>query len=923
MSLGRRQFLARILKGAASASLLASGGLGCFGGATDEGLVGDDADDGGGKADSGDGGIRPVEIENWARTVVARARRVEVPGDLAELQAAVRRAHAAGRHVRAFGSAWSFTSVFGTSDVGISPERLTGVIDVAKGPTYDSALGRALRPEVRGGRAYAYIKSGEVLRSALARLESEGLAIATMGSSAGQRVGGLLATSSHGGDFDMPPPVDYVRAVHLVRADGSSVWLEGTGSRAITQAAGAAQVAGIDPRDVIYDDVLFDAARVSIGSLGVVYGLVLEVVPMVYQREYFAALPWTTVRAGLASGDIFVTPPIGATELVGGERSTYRYLEVLVNPYPKAGVVEVGVVTRFGSRTGTASSWTRPSPPVTLADQLRVLSTVIGRDDDEFAEVIDQLQSGNRADSDVYAPSPDICDTGGDQRVPVQSLELAISTRNGRHMQLLDRLLEIFETGRRAGRDFAGFWTIRTTQMTQAPLAMQTRESADRTGDRIVHIEIAGLQELDLSRPNLANPHELEVHNASFFDAFLEAGRSLGARPHWGQWATSRLPHSITSYERGDAWLDAKRRLAPDDGSHFTFDNDFSARAGLAPLDPGWSVTGAIPTTPSRAPEDARPVALSAPTLCLTGSQAVAAAASGDGRLGVSLVGAPWMASETTGTPVIAGRVAATADRSGRVVITARLDDGTIHFAKLEGTTLSPLRVLEGRQRFTQSPVSVLDADGAIRVYALDRGGEIHVRRFETDGDWDGGWSALRVTGGARGVAPLSATLDAAGRINLFVRARGEVVALRARSSARDAEFEPANLGLDGVGDVASASTAGATLAASVVGDRVRTSVRRASESLFREETPPLPAVLAGTSPDVLAVGDYLVVAVTDTSRNVVLATRDPAGGWTVRPPIAAHASGSPALALVGSSIAIATRLAHDLVQTYSLQLGH
>jgi hypothetical protein len=799
--------------------------------------------------------------------------------------------------------------------VAISPERLTGILDVAQGPDYTSPLGQALRPEARGGRAFALIRSGEVLRSALAGLAARGLAIPTMGSSAGQRVAGLLATSSHGGDFDLPPPADFVRAVHLVRADGSSLWIEGARDRAITTAAGAARAAGLDERSVVYDDALLDAARVSAGSLGVIYALVLEVEPMFHLREHFARVPWASLREGLRSGQIFVTPPVGTADVVAGEPSTYSYLELLVNPYPRDGVVEAGVVTRFRSRTATAASWQRPEPPMSLADQLRVLTTVIGRDDDAFADVIDQLQAGNRTSSGVYAPAPDVCDTGGDHRVPVQSLELAISTRGGRHVALLDRLLEIFEAGRRAGRDFAGFWTVRATRMSSAPLAMQARESVDGAGDRIVHVEIAGLQKIDVARPGFANPAELEVDNAAFFDAFLDAGRALGARPHWGQWTNSRLPHSIFGYERGDAWLDAKRRLAVA-GALTAFDNDFSARAGLIPLAPGWSVTGAVPSSPSRAPDDTRLVRSSAPALCVSGGVAAVAAASGDGRLGTSLVGGSWSAA--AGDGVIAGRVALVADGAGGMLATATLDDGRLGFARLRGGAPARLEPLDGGQRFTGAPVPVLDGGGTVRVYALERGGALHVRRFLRDGDWDGGWSRLRTSSPVGAPLPACAALGPTGEIELFARAGGEVLLLRDRAG----DLEVARLGLDGAGEAACAATASATLVAAAVSGRVSAMVRRAGERWFVAETPPLPPVLAGTGPAALAVGDHIVVGTVDTAGAVVLATRAPDGSWTVRPPIEAGACGGPALALLGGSIVLATRLAHDIVQTSAILLG-
>ncbi|MFY4717085.1 FAD-binding protein [Streptomyces sp. LaBMicrA B280] len=182
-------------------------------------------------------------VTNWARTVTYDAREYRRPASLDALRALV----SGAAKVRVLGSGHSFNRVAdpGPDGVLLSTAGLAPVIEV------DSAA-RTVR--VFGGVRYA-----ELARAVHAR----GLALPNMASLPHISVAGSVATGTHGSGPANPPLAAAVREVELVVADGTTV----------TIARG---------------DARFDGAVTSLGALGVVVALTLDLEPAfeVEQRVY-------------------------------------------------------------------------------------------------------------------------------------------------------------------------------------------------------------------------------------------------------------------------------------------------------------------------------------------------------------------------------------------------------------------------------------------------------------------------------------------------------------------------------------------------------------------------------------------------------------------------------------------------------------
>ncbi|WP_141207540.1 FAD-binding protein [Streptomyces griseorubiginosus] len=193
-------------------------------------------------------------ITNWAGNITYSAKELHRPHSLD----AVRDLVAASARVRVLGSGHSFNEIAepGPEGVLLSIADLPPVIDV------DTAA-RTVR--VSGGVRYA-----ELART----VHAHGLALPNMASLPHISVAGSVATGTHGSGVGNGPLSSAVREVELVTADGS-------------------------PLTVGRDDPRFGGAVTSLGALGVVTALTLDLVPSFDVEQYvFTELP----LAGLDPG---------------------------------------------------------------------------------------------------------------------------------------------------------------------------------------------------------------------------------------------------------------------------------------------------------------------------------------------------------------------------------------------------------------------------------------------------------------------------------------------------------------------------------------------------------------------------------------------------------------------------------------------
>jgi L-gulono-1,4-lactone dehydrogenase len=176
---------------------------------------------------------------NWAGDEGCEPVAIERPGGVGEIGGALERAAAAEQRVRVVGSGHSFTDVACTDGRLLSLERMGRVLDVDR-------ASRRVR-----------VEGGITIHALSAALAEHGLAFENLGDIDVQTVAGAISTATHGTGARLRNLSAQVEELELVLADG----------RTLTCAASDA-----DPSTYL-------AARVGVGSLGVVAAVTLRCVP--------------------------------------------------------------------------------------------------------------------------------------------------------------------------------------------------------------------------------------------------------------------------------------------------------------------------------------------------------------------------------------------------------------------------------------------------------------------------------------------------------------------------------------------------------------------------------------------------------------------------------------------------------------------
>ncbi len=290
------------------------------------------------------------------------------PRGRAELIELVRTAARDNVELRAVGSSWSMSDVATTAGYIIEThgldQVLTDVVPAALTAPYPG------RPDAAH---LIHVEAGMVLETLMELLDARGLAPFTMGGASGQTVAGVMSTSVHGAHFALPPFPDWIRAVHLIGPDGRQYWIE-PADRPISDPVRLAAVLGPDVT-LRYDDDWFDAALVGVGSLGIIYAVVVEARPQHMLEDVCLKLPWSTpqltgappaidVRAMLRDGTVFSTP---ATIGIGAGALPVSMQVVVDLPSLQSGVkcfvttrVEVPLVRTVTDSAGVTTEVTTP-----------------------------------------------------------------------------------------------------------------------------------------------------------------------------------------------------------------------------------------------------------------------------------------------------------------------------------------------------------------------------------------------------------------------------------------------------------------------------------------------------------------------------------------------------------------------------------
>jgi hypothetical protein len=445
------------------------------------------------------------------------------PSSTDELVELVQRAEREGTTVRAVGAGHSWSDAALCDGYVIKPDNLSGVSRVE---------GRLVR--VLGGTPI------HALNDELDRL---GLALPNMGGYDAQTISGVVSTSTHGSGLGWGPFPDFVRSLDLVVAGGETIRLEPSDGPSDPAAPPD------PPWRLVQDDAKFFAAVCGIGTLGLISSVVLEVREKFWLNEVRTLSTWEEVRDTVTERGV----------LGNGD-----HYELFVNPYPMQDGRHRVLVTR---RDDCANPVDQPEdklerhPLTELESSLPVTGFVLRLMARWWPALIasrfDSLLEG-MVDDGYANVSYKVFNIGEANHLPAYSMELGVTLEDDRHLEAVDRILEIAAERRSRDRIYhTSPFSLRFVAPSRAYASMMY-------GQPTMMIELIMVAGTKRGEELLAG--------------YEQRLADLGVRPHWGQINALTRERIESLYPRWDDWLAVEREF----NSSGVFDSPFTRRVGIS-----------------------------------------------------------------------------------------------------------------------------------------------------------------------------------------------------------------------------------------------------------------------------------------------------------------------------------------------------
>lgn len=249
----------------------------------------------------------------WANCIgnqVCTPAQIPTPEGLDDLVTIVTDAASAGLGVRVVGSGHSFSDVAVSSGVLIDPQFLTAVLTVDGSVLRDPA----------GAATLFCVESGIGVAALNDALADRNLALVNMGAYNGQTIIGAISTGTHGTGVGLGPLASAVASLVMVGQDGTVYQIE--------PAAGITDPTAFQTRyptiTLVQNDDWFQSVVVSMGCLGVVYSLTLQVMGAYLLEENRVASTWETMKPQLLACTKGTLPAVLAQN---------RHYEIDIAPY--------------------------------------------------------------------------------------------------------------------------------------------------------------------------------------------------------------------------------------------------------------------------------------------------------------------------------------------------------------------------------------------------------------------------------------------------------------------------------------------------------------------------------------------------------------------------------------------------------------
>lgn len=238
---------------------------------------------------------------------------------------------AENKRLRVIGSKWSLSKIPYTEDYTVDISSLNLSL-----PLVDSDKHLSNNESIDD---FFFFQSGRKIKSISNHLAKHNKSLSTSGASNGQSISGALSTGVHGSTIDFGSTQEMVVGLHIITDTNKSIYLERE-SMAILSESFAQKIKA----KVMRDDNLFNAALVSLGSVGFIYGVLLKVEDNFLLDRHI--VPISEAKAI----DMIIQDDYSDLSSVTNNKNRPFHYKLYANPYSKIGdvVAEVMYKKAFG-----------------------------------------------------------------------------------------------------------------------------------------------------------------------------------------------------------------------------------------------------------------------------------------------------------------------------------------------------------------------------------------------------------------------------------------------------------------------------------------------------------------------------------------------------------------------------------------------
>ena len=463
------------------------------------------------------------------------------------------------RALAAIGGRWSLSNVLVPRDVAVDTANVDHIARISE----DHLL-----PEYRAHRPASsftplLIQGGATLSSINRRLGHVRLALPTTPASNGQRIAGCIATGTHGAAVHFGAVHDAVLGIHLIVGRDRSFFIQPESAAMSRDFADLLEDRTGIPTEAKFDDALFGAALVPLGSLGLVHAVVMEAVSLYKLRRQVIASRWPDEALSLALATQDPAP------LAPDVSEPPHHFEVVFSPYASRDDPRAFVTLMWKEAVADDEPVTSPGPafPSISTDVMEILGglgDLLGAglaghilENEITKEIARRYRPGSspgRFPGEVFGPSSLPPGGGASTEIVVSSEHLTAT---------LDTIQGTLTREAARGKHLLGAMSLRFVGgPTPALLGMNIHETN-------CYLEL----------PSIRNNDVLELYR-TLWEELKHA--NIPFTCHWGQ-LHGMTPSHLADYfgDRVDRWKEARRTLLDSPNARTIFASPLLAETGL------------------------------------------------------------------------------------------------------------------------------------------------------------------------------------------------------------------------------------------------------------------------------------------------------------------------------------------------------